>query len=57
MLYQLSYASAAQTEQAYQKRNQNCKEGFKNSSMSGAKAVGNSSSYVQAAKNHLLHYL
>ena len=28
MLYQLSYASAAQTEQVYQKRNQNCKAPF-----------------------------
>jgi hypothetical protein len=36
MLYQLSYASAAQTEQVYQKRYENCKGWTLNSSTSVA---------------------
>jgi hypothetical protein len=57
MLYQLSYASAAQTEQSYQKRNENCKEGFENSSTSVARAVGIASYHAHADKSYLASFL
>jgi hypothetical protein len=49
MLYQLSYASAAQTEQLYQKRNYNCKGVRPRRSTSVATIVENSLLFVPSA--------
>ena len=57
MLYQLSYASAAQTEQVYQKRHRNCKEGFLNSSTLGASAVGILSGHAHGGNGYHVSYL
>ena len=54
MLYQLSYASAAQTEQVYQKRYQNCKGLLPNSSTSVTSMVKILSIHVRPGKAYLL---
>ena len=52
MLYQLSYASAAQTDQVYQKRYSNCKAPLSNSSTSVTSVVEILRPHAYAAKGY-----
>ena len=56
MLYQLSYASAAQTNELYQKGHENCKETLLVVSTSQAVAVENPASSSLFAMNYLSLY-
>ena len=52
MLYQLSYASAAQTQQVYQKRYSNCKAPLSNSSTSVTSVVEILGPHAYAGKGY-----